>query len=98
MTPVEFQQNHSGWLKELFGDPRGKEFIALLNGMRPSLPQSFPTEHAALRAYANIEGYEQCLRTMIALSQAPKAPAASVPANYGVPDKEKAIEGKTETK
>lgn len=99
MTPQEFQLNHSGDLKNFIETPVGKQFISLLNGMRPPLSAAFPNEHSMIRTYANIEGYELCLRNIIALMMAPSKPKTGIPADYGVPDKKtEPVEGTTETK
>lgn len=86
MTPVEFQSNHSGELKAFFETNLGKEFISLLNGMRPTVSESFPNEASMIRNYAKIEGYELCLRSIVVLTMKPKA-VSQPEANYGVPDK-----------
>lgn len=96
MKPIEFQSAYSGDLKKFFESNMGREFITLVNGLRPPLPQSFPTEHAMIRAYANAEGYETCLRTMVSLAMPPKVtPEPEI--TYGVSDP-KVVQGKTETK
>lgn len=96
MNPTEFKSAYSGDLKKFFESPMGREFITLINGLRPQLPQSFQTEHAMVRAYANAEGYETCLRTMVSLAMPPKV-VSEPEVNYGVPDP-KVAQGTTETK
>lgn len=86
MTPTEFQIAYSGKLKEVLDSQMGRDLLVMLQSLRPSLSESFPTEHAMLRAYAKIEGYDSTLRNIIGLSLAPKQ-TVQVEANYGVPDK-----------
>lgn len=86
MTAQEFQINHSGELKKFFDTQVGKEFLGLLNGLRP--PYEFPIhEHLMLSNRESIRGYELCLRNMIALAMPPKI-LIQPEANYGVPDKQ----------
>ena len=86
MTPHEFQINHSGELKKFFETPVGREFLTILNGLRPQLSGSFPTEHEMLRSYAKVEGFELCLRNIVGLIMLPKI-TPQPEANYGVPDR-----------
>lgn len=96
MNPNEFRSAYSGELKKFFESQMGRELIILLNGLRPQLPSSFSTEHSMTRAYANAEGYEICLRTMIALAM-PARVASEPEINYGVADP-KIVQGTTENK
>lgn len=85
MTPAEFQSNHSGDLKKFFETNLGKEFISLLNGLRPAIGESFPNAETMIRSYAKVEGYELCLRNIVALTMPPKV-VTQPEANYGVPE------------
>lgn len=89
MTPSEFQINHGSELEKFLRTPLGKEFFNTINALVPVMPDSFPNEHSMLRSYAKIEGYQTCLRNMIALTMIPKT-TVQPEANYGVPDKEPA--------
>lgn len=86
MTVKQFQNEHSGKIKELLESPMGKEFLGSLHALRPALPESFPTEHAMTRAYAKCEGYDLCLRSIIGLAMPVKI-TTEPDANYGVPEK-----------
>lgn len=87
MTPVEFQTNHSGDLRAFLDTNLGKEFLALLNGLRPAY--EFPIhEHLMIANREAIRGYEMCLRNIVALTMPPKV-VTQPEANYGVPDKTK---------
>lgn len=86
MTPTEFQIAYSGRLKEVLDEPVGKALLMVLQALRPAMQASFPTEHAMIRAYANNEGYTNCLQNIVGLALPPKQ-TSQVEANYGVPDK-----------
>lgn len=95
MTATEFQINYGPELKKFFETPVGKEFITLLNGLRPGY--EFPVhDHLLIENRGMVRGYELCLRNIIGLTMPPKV-TSQPEANYGVPDR-KPIEGKTETK
>lgn len=84
MTPQEFQANQSGKLKEFFDSPLGKEFLGVLNSLRPAY--EFPIhEHLMMANRESIRGYEMCMRNMIALTMAPKI-LEQPKANYGIDD------------
>lgn len=85
MTPQEFQLTHSTKLKEALGTSWGVEFFQILNGLRPAIAETFTNESSMIRNYAKSEGYELCLRNLLALTMLPPAPAAQPEANYGVP-------------
>lgn len=85
MNAQEFQTNYSSELKKFFDTPMGKEFLGVLNGLRPAY--EFPIhDHLLIENRGFVRGFEQCLRSIIALTMAPKV-IAQPEANYGVPDK-----------
>lgn len=85
MTPVEFQTANAGKLKEFFDSSVGKEFLIMLQALKPAY--EFPVhEHLMLANREAIRGYETCLRNMVALALPPKN-ITQPEANYGVPDK-----------
>ena len=86
MTVADFQKTRGPWLKTILTSTEGTDLLNALNSLKPALPDSFPTEHSMTRGYAKIEGYELCLRHMVALTMIPK-PSSQPEANYGVPDK-----------
>lgn len=88
MTPTEYQAAHSGKLKEFLDSKPGKDFLMMLQALRPVMPESFPSEHGMIRTYARIEGYDGCLRNLIALALPPKQ-HSEIEANYGVTEKNK---------
>lgn len=85
MTTKEYQENYSGELRKFYDTNCGKELLGQISGLRPPLKESFSTEHDMIRAYGKIEGYEMCLRNLIALSLPAKNNDQPV-ANYGVDD------------
>ena len=85
MTPVEFQAHNSGKLKEILDSQLGKDFLTILQALRPAY--EFPIhEHLMTANREAIRGYDICLRNIIALSLPPKA-VTQPEANYGVEDK-----------
>ena len=86
MTVADFQKTRGPELKKFLLSPAGVDFMNAINSLKPALQDSFPSEHAMTRAYAKIEGYELCMRHMVALTMVAK-PASQPEANYGVPDK-----------
>lgn len=85
MTVAEFQAHRSGELKVFFDSPLGKEFLTVLNGLRPQW-ESPNEQHLLLANSQQIRGYETCLRNIVALMMPPKV-VSQPEANYGVPDR-----------
>lgn len=86
MTVADFQKARGPELKTFLLSPLGADLLNALNSLKPALQDSFPSEHAMTRGYAKIEGYELCLRHIVALTMIPK-PSSQPEADYGVPDR-----------
>lgn len=85
MTAEEFQIKNSAWLKTVLTSNEGQMFLAVLHGIRPPY-----VDHKEPHLYAGsrdkIQGYELCLRNIVALMSPPKPVINQPKANYQVED------------
>lgn len=88
MTTKQFQDSSFGaeW-KAFLATPAGQALINVGASLQPPFPTS-EVPHLFAQAVGKREGFEQCIKNLVALSMAPKI-QNEVEANYGIQEKPK---------
>lgn len=86
MTPKQFQDVHGPWLASILSDPKGQALLGVLASLQPPFPES-EIPHLFAKGLGKREGFESCIKTIVALSIPPKI-QSEVEADYGIKTEE----------